>query len=502
MGLLRAGETCWRSAEGGRVKLLIDGEAYFAALEAALRSARRSIHLLGWSFDPRTRLTPGGEPIGHLLIRLAEASPALDVRLLVWRSALPISATQDFFPHRAKRWFAGTRVRFELDAAVPLGACHHQKVVILDDAVAFVGGADIADDRWDAPEHLDDDPRRIGPGGRRHGPRHEAMALVDGDAAVILSDLFRRRWRRSVGEVGEPAPAVGAGEVWPEDLAPDFEGERLGVARTVPAWRLSDPVREIGALALEAIADARRLIYMENQYFTWPLAVEALAARLAEPEGPEVVLLCTAQSPSYFDRLTMDRARSTALWRLKSSDIFGRFTAVAPHTLGGEPVIAHSKLMVVDDRLLRIGSANLNNRSHGFDTECELAVEAETDAQCAALEASRDALAGHWIGRTGAEVAEMRALSGSLAEALWALDAGARLKPLEARRLGLFGEWVADFHIGDPTGVADSWRPAQRRQGLLAATRALRARLASAAESPPPAAGDPTPAATGDRGAS
>jgi phosphatidylserine/phosphatidylglycerophosphate/cardiolipin synthase-like enzyme len=480
MGLLKAAETCWRLGPTGRVKVLLDCQDYFATLLGAMRRARRSIHLLGWSFDPRTRLAPEDpEPseIGRTLIDLACANPALDVRLLVWRSALPISATQSGFPHRARAWFRGTPVRFELDDTVPLGACHHQKVVVIDDALAFVGGADFADDRWDTALHLADDPRRVASDGRRHGPRHEVTAMTDGAAARALGALFRTRWRTAVGELPDPGPDEST--LWPEDAAADVAGGVCAIARTAPAWRGAAPVHEIRRLTLGAIKSARQLIYLENQYFTWPLAVEALAARLAEPAGPEIVLVCSGQSPSYFDRLTMDRARSTALWRLKTSDVFGRFHAYAPYAVGGAPIIAHAKVMAIDDRLLRIGSANINNRSHGFDTECELAIEAETETDRAALADVRDRMAGHWVGRTAAEVAELRGGAGGLAEALWALDGHARLRPLEARRLGLAGEFVAEFHIGDPTDVADSWRPALRRERLLDEARALRLTLAS-----------------------
>ena len=481
MSLLRAGETCWRPGSIGRVSVLVDGQDYFRVLLEAMRQASRSIHLLGWSLDPRARLTPDGRDpaqLGRTLIELATANPALDVRLLVWRSALPISATQSGFPHRAKRWFNGTPVQFELDDKVPLGACHHQKIVVIDDTLAFVGGADFADDRWDTGAHLDDDPRRVAPDGRRHGARHEVVAMTDGAAAASLGALFRQRWRVAVGEMPNPEPL--AADAWPESQAADLAGGVSAIVRTEPSWRGKAAVCEIGALTLEAIAGAKDLIYIENQYFTWPLAVEALAARLAEPDGPEIVLVCTANSPSYFDRLTMDRARSIALWRLKSSDVFGRFHAFAPYTAGGAPIIAHAKVMAVDDRLLRIGSANLNNRSHGFDTECELAIEADADADRAALAAARDRLASHWIGRGAPELAQLRALSGSLAQALWALDGGRRLQPLEARRLGVVGEFIAEFHIGDPTDVGDSWRPARRREQLLEQARALRLKLAKA----------------------
>jgi len=476
MSLLRANETCWRTAWAGRVKVLVDGQDYYGLLLRALKSARRSIHLLGWSFDPRTALTPGGpDPaaIGHVLIQLATANPALDVRVLAWRSALPISATQGFFPHRAKVWFRGSPVRFELDDAVPLGACHHQKIVVIDDALAFVGSADFGCDRWDTSAHLDNEPRRGGANGKPHGPRHEVMAMADGPIAAALGELFRDRWRAGVGQIPDGAPEPG-GDPWPSEVAPDLTGASVAIARTLPAWRGRTSVREIAALTLEAIDEAKSLIYLENQYFTWPLAVEALARRLAEPKGPEIVLVCSEQSPSYFDRITMDRARSTALWRLKSSDVHGRFHALAPYAPGGRPIIAHAKLMVIDDRLARISSANLNNRSHGFDTECELAIEADSPEAAAALASLRDRLAGHWVGHSADDVAEMRRLTGSLAQGLWALDGGRRLRPLEARRLGLLGEFIADFHIGDPTDVSDSWRPWRRRDALLIGAEAIR----------------------------
>lgn len=476
MGLLRPGETCWRVASRGRVKFLVDGQAYFGAVADAVGRARRSIHLLGWSFDPRAILAPDTDPgmgIGHLLVARARADPALDIRLLVWRSALPISATQDFFPHRARAWFKGTQVRFELDDQVPLGACHHQKVVVVDDALAFVGGADFASDRWDTSAHLDEDSRRRHEGGPTHGPRHEVMAMADGPIAAAFGDLFRARWRAAVGEPPPPAPGP-VEDPWPPDLPPDLEGARLALARTSPGWRGRTGSREIAALTLEAIASAKSLIYLENQYFTWPLAIEALAARLAEPDGPEVVLVCTGKSPSYFDRITMDRARSNALWRLKSGDVFGRFHALAPYAAAGRPIIAHAKVMVIDDRLARVSSANLNNRSHGFDTECELAVEADAPQDRAALAAFRDGLATHWVGRPAAELAELRRLTGSLAQALWALDRGRRLRPLEPKRLGPVGEFIAEFHIGDPTDTADSLRPFRRREKTIAEARALR----------------------------
>ncbi|HEX5377679.1 MAG TPA: phospholipase D-like domain-containing protein [Phenylobacterium sp.] len=479
MSVLVPGETCWRIAHAERAAFLIDTEAYFAAVLAALNRARRSILLLGWGFDPRTRLSPDGleaadEPdeVGRILISLARARPELEIRLLIWKSALPISASQEFFPHRARRWFADTPVHFRLDDQVPLGACHHQKVLVVDDALAFCGGGDISVDRWDTPGHLDGDQRRIMPDQECHAPRHEVMMMVDGAAAAALGDLARERWRKATDETLAPPEPV-ASDPWPPHVPAHVTDVEIGVARTEPAWRGHLAVEEIRRLTHASILAARSTIYMETQYFTSPLVAEALATRLGEPDGPEVVLISTGHSPSWFDRFTMDRARSNMLWRLRAADIFGRFRAYYPTTPMGERIIVHSKTIVVDDALARVGSANLNNRSGGFDTECELAIEGDTPAVRVALNAFRDRSIGHFVGYTGDAVARAREEMGGLIPAIELLNREGRLRPILPQDMTPFGEFIAACHLGDPVNVSDSWRLGRRRERLYREARAL-----------------------------
>ncbi len=497
-GLLTAGETCWRVARAERAAFLVDTEAYFTAVFDALQKARRSVLLLGWGFDPRTRLFPDGfdgpddpDEVGRILIELARARPELDVRLLIWRSAFPIAAQQEFFPHRAREWFRGTPVKFRLDDQVPFGACHHQKVLVIDDRVAFCGGGDIAVDRWDTPGHRDDDPRRIMPDQECHAPRHEVMMLVDGAAAKALGELARDRWAAAAGEALAPAEDAG-GDPWPEHVPPALFGVEVGIARTVPQWKRQSEVKEIRRLSLDSIAAAREIIYLENQYFTSPLITEALAARLGEPDGPEVVLISTGRAPSWFDHLTMDRARGAMIWRLRAADIFGRFRAYWPATAKGETIIVHSKTSVFDDRVVRVGSANLNNRSFGFDTECELAVESDAAEDRAAIAAFRDRLVGHFIGVTGDAVTKARADFGGLIAAIDALNGDGRLKPIEPPKVMAFGAFVAHFHLGDPQDPKDSWNPIRRRERLYEAVRDLQVLINPTPRNPSPAAGDPT----------
>jgi phosphatidylserine/phosphatidylglycerophosphate/cardiolipin synthase-like enzyme len=483
------------------VAFLIDNQAYFTAVFDAIQKARRSILLLGWGFDPRTRMFPDGydgpddpDEVGRILVELACSRPELDIRLLIWKSALPISASQEFFPHKARKFFRNTPIKFRLDDAVPFGACHHQKVLVIDDRLAFCGGGDISVDRWDTPAHKDDDARRIMPKQDFHPPRHEVMMMVDGDAARALADLARERWRRSTDEVLAP-PEDAGGDPWPDHVPPHLIDVEIGVGRTEPAWKKRPMVDEIRRLTLACIAEAKETIYLENQYFTSPLVTEAVAKRLSEPDGPQVVLISTGRAPSWFDQLTMDRARGAMIWRLRAADIFGRFRAYWPATRGGETIIVHSKVSVIDDRIARVGSANLNNRSGGFDTECELGLECDEPEPRLAIAAFRDRLIGHFMGVTGDAVAKARVEFGGLGAAIDALNRDGRLQSIEPPDTSIVGEFVTKYHLGDPQDTRDSWNPFRRRERLYKAVREMQ--VLAAPKEPPPLIGEADQTAVG-----
>jgi phosphatidylserine/phosphatidylglycerophosphate/cardiolipin synthase-like enzyme len=459
----------------------MENSSYFAALLEALPRARKSILLLGWQFDPRARLNPEGRrhdqaaEVGMLLRRLVRENRALDVRLLIWRSPLPIAWSQDFFPLRARAWFERQPIKFRLDRARPIGGCHHQKVVVIDDAVAFCGGGDISVDRWDRELHLDDEPLRRTPTGLAYPPRHEVMAMMDGAAAHALGDLARERWFQATGE--RLQPCVAEEDPWPENIRPDLLGVSVGIARTEPAWRGEAGVRESERLHLRAIAEARRLIYLENQYVTSPVIASALAERLEQPEGPEVVVVSTGRSPSWFDQASMDSSRRALLQRLREADLHGRFSAWMPLTTRGQKIIVHSKVTAIDDRMLRIGSTNLNNRSGGFDTECDVAVETDDEAGSAFIAAFRGRLLAHFLGVEAETFDYAFAETGSVKATIEALNQAGRMAPLSPAPATEFSKWVARWQLGDPSSPQDSWRPWKRAR----LSRMLKAKVAQAA---------------------
>src|SRR3990167_1712858 len=463
--LLTPGAGVWRSEIAHRFSILMENETYFDALSSALQKAERSIVVLGWQFDPRTHLDPETRPgerqheIGHQLRMLVKRKPDLDVRLLIWKSPLLIAASQGFYPHRAQRWFRKRMVEFRMDAPGPIGACHHQKVIVIDDRVAFCGGGDISTDRWDSVEHLDGDPRRALPNGVICKARHEVMCVMDGPAARALGDLARERWFKATWE--RTVPDEVKSDPWPDGVPVQMTEAPVGIARTEPKWSGRHEVRENEALHLEAIRRAKRLIYFENQYFTSPIIAAALAERLAEGDGPEVVVVSTGKSPSWFDSMTMDTARAEVLYRLEQADKYNRFFAFAPLTAEGDRIIVHAKVSIIDDRLLRIGSSNLNNRSMGLGTECDVAVQPTDAAGRAVIVHHRHRTIGHWIGVPAQDFAAVEGVLGSTGAAISSFGSD-RLKSLGSdpptRIQRIFAEW----QLGDPTSSTDAWRPWKR----------------------------------------
>ena len=463
--LLAPGTRIWRSAMASRFAVLMENEAYFDALSSALQKAERSIVILGWQFDPRTHLDPETRPgdktaeIGHQLRMLVKRKPDLDVRLLIWKSPLLIAASQGFYPHRAQRWFRKRMVEFRMDSPGPIGACHHQKVVVIDDRVAFCGGGDISTDRWDSVEHLDGDPRRALPNGLICKARHEVMAVMDGPAARALGDLARERWFRATWE--RTVPDEVETDPWPDGVPVHMTNVPIGIARTEPTWAGRREVRESEALHLETIRRAKTLIYLENQYFTSPVIAAALAQRLAEVDGPEVILVSTGKSPSWFDSLTMDTARAEVLYRLEQADAYNRFFAFSPRTAEGDRIIVHAKVSIIDDRLLRIGSTNLNNRSMGLDTECDIIAEPRDEEGRAAIRAHRHHTIGHWLGVSGEDFAAAEAVMGSAGAAMVSFGHD-RLTPLGSEPPNRLQRLIAEWQLGDPGSSTDAWRPWKR----------------------------------------
>lgn len=438
--ILHAGTNCREIAWADRAAALIDGAAYFASLEEALRNARRSILIVGWDFDGRIRLRQDAAredspPLGELLRTLVEERPDLSVRILVWSTSLihaPGDIGQMLF---GAPWQEHPRIRIKLDTHHPFYAAHHQKIVVVDDCIAFVGGIDLTVRRWDTPEHRIGDPDRIDPDGNAYPPVHDIQMVVDGDAARAVARVARDRWRNACNEELDGFCREGD-DPWPSTTVPHFRGVRVAVARTIPAFGLRRSVVEAARLTNDAIASARQAIYIEAQYLTASSTGRALLRRLEEPDGPEVVILMTHRSHALIEQWIMGANRDRLIRRLARADHNGRLRVLypcVPTPDGPQQVLIHAKLIIVDDVFVRIGSSNLNNRSIGLDTELDLGIEAADAEDRFAIRDLRDELVAEHLGATRAEVAEAIGRTGSLIAAIDRLNCRPRcLKPFEA----------------------------------------------------------------------
>lgn len=496
--LLKPGRNCWRVERADRLAFLIDGADYFRALHTAITRARRSIILLDWEIDPGFELlrdhAPDGWPtaIERLLHAVLRRNRHLRVHILDWDFAMLNGGLLDLIPRHRPSWRPHRRLRFVLDDHHPLGASHHQKVVVIDDTVAFCGGLDITRGRWDTPEHLPNDPRH-----RTHPrrPYHDVQTAVSGPVAGALGELARERWRRATGRQIPAAAPVGE-DPWPPDLTPDLVGVDVGISRTSPRYLDYPEVREVERLFLDSIGAARRSIYIENQYFTSGRIGDALARRLEEPEGPDVVVALPLETDSWLSQSTMDVMRRRLITRLRRSDRHGRLGVYYAHIPNAPlPLNLHAKVMVIDETLARVGSANLNNRSMGLDTECDLAIEARGDERTSrAIAGLRQRLLAEHLGvepaRFAAALEAHRSLLGAI-ESLRVSD-GRSLRVLEAADVPHSDYLQSTEEMIDPERpvdpeefvrtfiAADTERPRARRRiafsiGLLVAVLALTA---------------------------
>ncbi|HSF34411.1 MAG TPA: VTT domain-containing protein [Candidatus Tectomicrobia bacterium] len=453
------GRNCWRTARAQRLAFLVDSAAYFAAFAAAAEHAQESIFIVGWDVDSRARLVPDGvwkqqpSELGAFLKGLASRRRGLQVYVLEWDFAVIFALERESLAMRRRRWQTHRRVQFRMDGAHPAGASHHQKLAVVDDAIAFVGGIDLTIRRWDSAEHRAQDPRRVDPAGISYPPIHDVQVAVDGEAARALGHLVRERWRRATGGRIRPSQG-GKSDLWPSGLTPDLEQVSVAIARTEPAYNGNSEVREVEALYLDAIAAAQRCIYMESQYFTSAVIGDALADRLREANGPEIVLVLPHKASGWLEQSTMDVLRARLLRRLCAADQYGHLRVYCPVVpdLDGACLNVHAKVLIVDERLVRIGSSNISNRSMGLDTECDVAVESAGAAIIeSAIARFRDRLLGEHLGVSAREVAATLDAKQSLIATVEGLHrTGRTLEPLRVEVPVWRDQLIPDSTILDP----------------------------------------------------
>jgi phospholipase D1/2 len=393
--ILRAGHTCEAIAPASSSGVIVDARDYYLVFYHCALAAQRYLLMSGWQFDSDVPLLRGSDredakhPVELLpfLKSLCNERPELRIYMLAWDYSLVYALEREWMQRLKFDWMTTDRIHFAFDDAHAVGASHHQKFVIVDDAIAFAGGIDLCHSRWDDRQHSLSNPDRLNRVGKASKPYHDCMGYCTGPAVEELTRLFCRRWERSGGEPLELPPPPRTIVPNPEP-ALNLQCRHIGLSVTQAKYREHDAVQQIRDLHEAAIAASQRLIYIESQYFTSRVVHRALADRM-RASGPklEIIIVTPHGADSPKEKFVLGNAQS---WVLSSLASIARERGHALRVLysaarGAEgdevATFIHSKILCVDDRLLSIGSANCTNRSMSLDTELNLVWECSDDAQ-------------------------------------------------------------------------------------------------------------------------
>jgi phospholipase D1/2 len=392
---LNPGRNCQGIYDVEETGLLIDARNYYRAFYHATKKASRTILIAGWQFDSDVQLLRGGDlqkaredvRLLPFLNQLCDHNRELRVYILAWDFNALFALDREWFQDWIIKWTANERLHFRFDSHHAIGASHHQKFVVIDGSVAFVGGLDLCANRWDDRAHRPENPDRINPEGNSYEPYHDIQSYHRGPVARELAELFQRRWESSGGGKLHLPPPPGEHPIKIEPTIA-LSANKVAIsrtqARTIIPFRKS--VQEIRDLYRDAIEVAEKLIYIENQYFSSQAVYEALVNRMGAQNRSrlQIIILLPRKARAFIEQISMNLTQAKMLHSLKEvasqkGHSLGIYYTTASSGKGKEiPTYIHAKLLLVDDRFLTVGSANTTNRSMGLDTELNVAWESDS----------------------------------------------------------------------------------------------------------------------------
>jgi phosphatidylserine/phosphatidylglycerophosphate/cardiolipin synthase-like enzyme len=403
--IIELGRNAWKTSQPDVAGVLVDAAAYYKAFYRAALQAKKTIILSGWQFDSGVPLLRGADaPPGAevrllpFLNQLCKERPELEIYILAWDFHVVFSLEREWMQTLYFEWSTNERLHFRFDEAQAAQGSHHQKFVVIDRAVSFLGGIDLCEARWDDRGHRQENSLR-----KSHGapskPYHDVQTYLAGcEVADTLRELFADRWARSTGpklSLQECEGSRGA-EYQPDEALP-LGSYPVAFSRT-DARGPDETVREVERLFIDAINAAERLIYIETQYFSSSAVGEALVSRLSDRERPklQVVVILNPKPEALKEELALGLRQAKVLTRLShtaagTGHALGVYGTLSDGDAPDRPsTYIHSKLLLVDDRFLTVGSANLTNRSMGVDTELHASWEARGAADQELCDRIRD----------------------------------------------------------------------------------------------------------------
>lgn len=444
--------------------LLVDGRDYYRAFYQAALGAQSYILISGWQFDSAVELLRGNDAAAiqspnnflDFLNWLCERNPQLSIYLLAWDHSMLYSLDREWFQDWHFNWTTNERLKFCFDPANSFDSSHHQKFVVIDGVLGFVGGLDLCASRWDQRDHRADNPLRCNSDGNGYRTFHDLQSCHLGPLARHLTDHFKNRWRVVCGDClvlpePEQQPAV-----MPFEPTIAIGPAAVAISRTEVNTANGDPpILEIRQLFIDAIDAAERLIYIENQYCSSEALRDALIERMKQRRRPrlQIVLIIAKDAEAFLEQLSIGIAQSRIIRSLRetaaeSGHAFGIYYPASSNSQGKEvPTYVHAKLLLVDDRFLSVGSANMNNRSMGYDTELNVAWDDLPGSPlCERIRNARVDLLAEHTGVSGPARARLTAADGLVDYLNTLADSGrTRLRHHPTRSISEEHQWLTTF---------------------------------------------------------
>ncbi|KAI8067472.1 hypothetical protein BC940DRAFT_53410 [Gongronella butleri] len=450
-----------------KVKWFVDAENHFNAVAEAILSAKVEIYIADWWLTPELYLRrPPHENEDFRLDRLLQrkAREGVMIYIVIYKE-MSLALTID--SEHTKLWLQSLHPNImvqrhpdhaSIDNNNVLFWSHHEKMVVVDNRLAFIGGLDLCFGRYDShqhslsdfhPEHRD---RVNFPGQDYSNPRnkdfvdvaqydrtlvdrstcprmpwHDVTLATVGPVARDIARHFIQRWNyikttKAMHRHNLPF-LMPKGEYVAARDEHKFKGScRVQVLRSSSAWS-SGVQREhsIYNAYIECISQAQHFIYIENQFFISATdddkilrnkIAQALVQRIIraheEREKFKVFVVLplvpafegdlassessSARSVMHFQYATMCRGDASIVSRLRRAGInpsdyidwyslrnWGSIRTPDmshddPEQYVTEILYIHDKLMIVDDRIALIGSANINDRSQLGNRDSEIAM--------------------------------------------------------------------------------------------------------------------------------
>jgi phosphatidylserine/phosphatidylglycerophosphate/cardiolipin synthase-like enzyme len=448
--ILKPGRNCLGISGVDRTGIIFDGRDYYRAFyECALR-AERTIIISGWQFDSNVKLVRGADADGapatgllDFLKSLCDKKPDLKVYILAWDYHLIFFMEREWTQNSTFS-SAHERIFFRFDHRHAFAASQHQKFVVIDGHIAFAGGMDICAGRWDDRAHTADNPLRVDSGGRAYGAYHDLQSYHTGPVVAKLTELFKKSWKDSTGGDDLTLPPAGGEDVFHGvEFGSPIHAKTCAISRTRARslFRIKRPVREIRRLYTDAILSAKEFIYIENQYFSSYAIYRAIVRKMKSSQaGFQIVIILPKKEGTLLERIHTGISQNRMLNSLK------RVARVEA------PVYIHSKLMLIDEHFLTLGSANTTNRSMGLDTELNVSWEAAGDGARAIsrslLNIRTELLTEHTGAHSQAEIKRLGKTKDLVAHLESVADRpSGKLRRLKAKRPNILSAFLRAFKL-------------------------------------------------------